>query len=345
VPLFKNIISWIQEKGPIPLDQYIAKCLFHETEGYYTTQKVIGKTADFITAPEISQVFGEMIALWGYLAWKSMGNPSTLHLLELGPGRGTLMKDFLRTAKSWPLFYKALNIHLVEKSTFLKKQQQENLDAPILWHEDILYCPAEPTLLIANEFFDAFPLKQFKREKENWAEHCIDYDPLNQELQTIWKLAETPLPYLSSLDSDCHFYEISLEREAYFEKMLGHYQNTLFRGVVIDYGDSHFNNINTFQALQNHNKINPLKNPGSADLTAWVDFGKLQNLAHQYGFTTEGPSLQKDYLTGLGIVERTEQLAIKSQNPHNLLWGTHRLIGAREMGTLFKVLQLINPPI
>ena len=198
-PLESEIRRRIAVAGPMPVAEYMALCLFDREHGYYTTRDPFGTRGDFITAPEVSQMFGELIGLWMSAVWKQMGAPENVRLIELGPGRGTLMKDALRAIQIVPVFRAAIVVHLVEASPLLQAQQEAALEGagvPTFWHKALSEVPKGPAILVANEFFDALPVNQAIKTDRGWHERQIEIDTSDQLAFTI---APEPIPFFQSL--------------------------------------------------------------------------------------------------------------------------------------------------
>ena len=339
--LLPYLIRRIRTDGPMPLSEYMDTCLMHPEHGYYTTQPPFGAQGDFITAPEISQMFGELIGLSLGQAWIDQGAPERFTLAELGPGRGTMMADILRATRGIPGFHAAMQLVLLEGSERLRAQQKQ-----VLQHQDITWIkttgdlPDQPLFLVANEFFDALPIRQFQRHKDGWRERCIGLD---ESEALIFGLAPTaPQPALTGRLTDTRdgdIVEIS-SASASIMSTIDH-KIARFGGIalIIDYGD--WRSLgDTFQALRQHRYENPLACPGVADLTAHVDFEALTLAATTTRYSRLTP--QGVFLERLGITQRAEALAAKLSGPDRQahIQAHRRLTHPAEMGTLFKVLAL-----
>ncbi len=315
----------IAAHGPMPVSRYMELCLSHPRHGYYMRQQPFGAAGDFTTAPEISQMFGELVGLWLVHMWQVAGAPERFTLLELGPGRGTLMADILRAARLAPGFLDAAEVHLLESSPRLREVQRAAL-GDIRHIGRLADLPEAPVFAVANEFFDALPIRQFVKNDFGWQERLI-----GAGLQ--WQLgATTPRP-----DLDAAFPALETGRIVELNAAARALAGTLTRHIaahggaalVIDYGA--FDGVgDTFQALRAHKKVDVFAEPGTADLTAHVRFKDLVQNGVAHGFTTQGAFLQ-----ALGIAARAEAL--------NDATALHRLTDAAEMGELFKVLALVPP--
>lgn len=340
---FATIAQRIRAEGPISVADYMTIALAHPEVGYYTTRDPFGQAGDFTTAPEVSQVFGELLGLWCAERWQAMGEPEHLLLVELGPGRGTLMADALRAAQLLPAFHAALEVHLVETSPVLRARQRDAL-APTgaTWHANLSSLPEGPLLLIANEFFDALPIRQFQKTPSGWAERVIGLAEAGKRLQ--WGLGRN-LPPILPFPQDAPEGAIaelspagaSITRDI-SRRVAGHGGAAL----IIDYGYGETATGDSFQAVKQHRPVDPLETPGDADLTAHVDFQALAATAEKAGAKAHGPADQGVFLKALGIRERTEALA-RTATPaqrRQLLAAVERLTSSAQMGTLFKALAL-----
>jgi len=346
--LAAQIVHRIRSAGPLSVAEYMRVCLHDPAHGYYRTQHAIGRAGDFITAPEISQVFGELIGLWCAVVWQQMGAPSQLNLIELGPGRGTLMRDALRAAKAAPDFYTAITVHLVETNAALLEHQRTLLNdetVPIRWHKDIEGNHAKrPTIVVANEFLDTMPIDQWVFRSERWRQRCIGLD----EAQKLAFFDER-------LDSELHptFEQAATPREGdIFETRpaFAAFGSTLaslgspFAALVIDYGHTGPAFGNTLQSIREHRYEDPLAAPGEADLTAQIDFTALANAMSAAGFSVDGPVSQAEFLGSLGIAERARHLM--GANPRSAIsieGAIARLMAPNGMGTRFKAIAARDP--
>ena len=328
----------IARTGPITLADYMADCLMHPTHGYYATRDPLGAAGDFITAPEISQMFGELIGLCLAQSWLDQGSPAPFTLAELGPGRGTLMADILRATRTVPGFHAAARVHLVETSAPLRALQAKAVpDAQ--WHSDVTGLPDAPLFVVANEFFDALPIRQFVRDGDGWRERMIglDGDTLTPGLSDPAPLAMLEHRLADTRDGD--LVEICPALPACVQEISQRIATRNGAALFIDYGD--WTSLgDTLQALRSHDRTDPFAAPGAADLTAHVDFAEIARHAAPARFTkltTQGVFLER-----LGITERARTLAATLQGDARAAHITahRRLTHPDEMGTLFKVLGL-----
>lgn len=348
-PLEERIRERITLEGPIPVSEFMALALGDPNHGYYRKADPLGAGGDFITAPEISQAFGELIGLWCAVSWRQAGEPETLNLVEMGPGRGTLMKDALRAAKSVPAFTEACTVHLIETSPVLRTRQEEALigwDAR--WHETLQSIPRGPALIIANEFFDALPIDQYERTAEGWHQRCIGLDTEEDRLCYIdgagQKIDASALPCATRDAAVGSLFETCPAGLDIADSLGARIASDGIAALIIDYGHSRSGVGDTLQAVRHHKPHEVLADPGDADLTAHVDFAALAERAEQSGVTIFGPVPQGAFLSALGIEARTEQLAknADSDAAELLRSGCHRLIDSDGMGMLFKAMALTN---
>lgn len=339
-PLSKLLITRIENSGPISIADYMADCLLHPKYGYYATRDPFGRAGDFITAPEISQMFGELIGLFLAQSWLDQGAPGHFLLAEIGPGRGSLMADILRTTKSVPGFHTAANIHLIEASPTLRQRQKQTLSAySATWHDTIADLPEGPLFLVANEFFDALPIRQFLRHQAGWRERRVGLrdgqlsfgasDPVQNEALTN-RLDDTKPGDLIEICAPAHAIAAEIATR------IGHKGGT---ALYIDYGNWHGVG-DTLQAVKNHAPIDPLATPGEADLTAHVDFEALSQAGSEASTRIKHSELapQGQFLERLGISHRTQILAknLTGSALENHVSAHRRLTHPQEMGTLFK---------
>jgi SAM-dependent MidA family methyltransferase len=338
--------------GPMPVAEYMALCLFDPAHGYYTTHDPFGARGDFITAPEVSQMFGELIGLWVAAVWKQIGAPENVRLIELGPGRGTMIKDALRAVKVVPEFRAAAVAHLVEVSPLLRAQQEKTLEdagVPIFWHATLSDVPKGPAIILANEFFDALPVNQAIKTERGWHERRIQIDS-NGEL--AFTVAPEPMPFFQTLLPPA----LRAPRAgAIFEWRADTAAIDLGRciadnrgaGLVIDYGHTETGLGETLQAVGQHAYADPLTFPGSLDLTAHVDFQSLARAVEAMGARGFGPIEQSQFLRRLGIEQRAATLKADSARAGEIDEALARLIGQNRtaMGELFKVAAFAHPSV
>jgi len=342
-PLEALLIRRVKAAGPIRLADYMAECLLHPEHGYYTTNDPFGAGGDFTTAPEISQMFGELIGLCLAQSWLDQGAPSPFTLAELGPGRGTLMADLLRATTAVPGFHAAAQVTLIEASPRLRARQRAALGShPARWLDTVDALPEAPLFLIANEFFDALPIRQFTRDPAGWCETMVG---LKGGALAFGLAPATPLAALEPRLADTapgERIEVCPAAPPIIAAIARLITAHGGAALIIDYGGWHSRG-DTFQALRGHAYADPLAAPGAADLTAHVDFEALAQAAPPCA--TAGPIPQGTLLTRLGIVARAARLAqnLSGTALENHHAATRRLTDPQEMGTLFKALAL-HPP-
>ncbi len=332
----------INAAASIGLDEYMDAA----NTAYYATGDAIGAAGDFITAPEISQCFGELIGLWAAVTWQSLGAPASFNLVEFGPGRGTLMADALRAAVHVPGFHAAARIHLIERSAGLMERQRQAL-APysVQWHGDINDLPRGPMIVIANEFLDALPIRQFEYTADGWSERRIALDDGGF---FTWALrpADVRVPgYVATTPGA--IYEDSPAVAAATSALAARIAGDGGAALLIDYGYCGGESGDTLQAVHKHRTAQVLTAPGAHDLTAHVDFAAVARTAEEAGARVFGPLEQGIWLRRLGIDVRAERLMRdKPEAARNaIITGVRRLTDARAMGSLFKVMALAAPSL
>jgi SAM-dependent MidA family methyltransferase len=339
--LKQKLVEHIQINGPMTVAEYMAACLYDPEDGYYATRPSIGgENADFLTAPEASQMFGELIGLWCAHEWDALGKPA-FNLIELGPGRGVLMQDMLRATQRVEGFHEAAAVTLVEMSAPLIAEQGERVPNAD-WAARLEDAAPGPSLIVANEFLDCLPIRQFVRAEDGWREKLVGLDGANQLTFGLSAVLTAPesddevgavremAPSLPSL-----MYEVE-------QRLHAHPGRALF----IDYGYVTAEGADTLQALKRHSKTDPLEAPGESDLTAHVHFARVAMLAKDAGLQVHGPAPQGHFLRALGIEFRAEALA--HANPghaERLQRELRRLTHPDEMGALFKVICLSSPDL
>jgi NADH dehydrogenase [ubiquinone] 1 alpha subcomplex assembly factor 7 len=351
-PLEAEIRRRITTAGPMPVAEYMALCLFDRDHGYYTTRDPFGARGDFITAPEVSQMFGELIGLWASTVWKQMGAPENVRLIELGPGRGTLMNDALRAVQIVPDFRSAIVVHLVEASPLLQAQQEkvlEGVGVPVFWHATLQDVPKGASIIFANEFFDALPVNQAIKTDRGWHERRVQIDSADQLAFTI---APEPIPYFQTLlPPSMH----AARAGAIFEwrsdtlamEMGRRIADDRGAALVIDYGHTQTGFGETLQAVGQHAYADPMHAPGNLDLTAHVDFQSLARAAEAMGAVGFGPIEQSQFLRRLGIEQRAAALKANAARAAEIDQALARLIGYERtaMGELFKVAAFAHPSV
>ncbi|MBA5775758.1 class I SAM-dependent methyltransferase [Stappia sp. F7233] len=346
--LGRRLAERIASLGPISIADYMAACLGDPDHGYYMTAEPFGASGDFITAPEISQLFGELIGGFLVHAWRLAGRPSPFHLVELGPGRGTLMADALRVARLDPQFIRAARLHLVETSRRLRDIQAATLaNAPLepAFADHLDSVPEDaPLFLVANEFFDALPIRQYVLAGGEWRERMIGLDDDGRFAFGLGPtgLAAADVPETAKGAPEGSILETQPAANAIAEAIGARITASGGVGLVIDYGYETGGPGDTLQALYRHKPLSVLEKAGEADLTAHVNFDTLGRSFRQGGATVHGPTTQGNFLLDLGLLERAGQLGTgKSAEVQERIRGeVERLAAPQAMGDLFKVLAI-----
>lgn len=352
-PLEKEIRRLIAVSGPMPIARYMSLCLVHPQHGYYVTRDPFGAGGDFTTAPEVSQIFGELLGLWALSVWRMMDEPEAINLIELGPGRGTMMRDALRAAKVLPKFRQALSVHMVEISPTLEQLQRNSLsdsDLPLFWHRNLLDVPEGPSIILANEYLDALPVHQVVKQSDGWHERVIGLnangnfalglapDALPQFDRFLpKKIKDAPIGAIFEWRNDIHAFDIA--------RRVRENGAALF----IDYGHIESDVGETLQSVNEHAFADPLSAPGAADITAHVDFFIFGQAAESMGTVVQGPVTQAQFLRELGIDARADALrrGASTEQAANITAAVARLTeaGRTGMGELFKVMALRDPKL
>jgi len=371
--LSEELHTRMAAEGPLSVAQYMATALTHPRYGYYVTRNPLGSGGDFITAPDISQTFGEMLGLWLGVMWQSLGSPASIKLVELGPGRGTMMKDMLRAAQRVPGFLDAIELCLIESNLLLRGIQADRLEAfaPMIY-PNVSDLPEDgPALFIANEFLDALPIRQFERHTDgqgrlHWFERLIgpaqDTDgmvipgqyrfvrsPYGDAAQALIPEAVRAAPREGVPEGSV--YEVCPQALSLARTLAEHIASQGGAALMIDYGyeggkPGHFPPLGSLQALHRHHRADPLLWPGLSDLTAHVDFaafaqaateGDLATRVHAHGAVEQGV-----FLKALGIQHRVDSLCQgkDEQQQHKIRSAVNRLTAPDAMGTLFKAIAL-----
>lgn len=345
--LARKLAQRIATSGPISVADYMAEALGHPEFGYYRGKDPFGVAGDFTTAPEISQMFGELIGLWCANSWLALGKPTPFILAELGPGRGTLMADALRAIETVPACRAAAGIHLIENSPSMRERQRQTLsDMDVSWHDTVGDLPMAPAVFIANEFFDALPVEQFVRHGDGWHQRLVDLS--DSETELVFTHAPTPYPtedLPAAADAPAEVGAI-LETSPVAQQIAGEIARRIRShtgaALIVDYGYAAPAIGDTLQAIRQHGYAPILEQPGEADLTAHVDFSALATSARSAGAACWGAITQGEFLRRLGIEARAGALAAEAapEQKADIETALERLIGDAQMGTLFKVLAI-----
>ena len=345
-PLLEKIRDQIRRDGPLSVHDYMAACLGDPDHGYYRTRQAIGRGGDFVTAPEISQVFGELIGLWAVVVWQSMGSPRACRLIEIGPGRGTMMADALRAARVRPEFLAAISLSLVEPSRAMRGEQERRLansGVGVRWHGDLTEVPADlPSILLANELLDALPVFQFVRRSGEWRERALQLTAAGS-LAFCDRLpaadAARLLPNLDCFGTAAEGSVAELRDNARLAADVARLSRHPFAGLFLDYGHEAPALGDTLQAVSRHAYADPLADPGRADLTSHVDFASFAEALVAAGLSVEPLLAQGEFLGRLGIIERARALARRNPLEANAVeMAVARLVSPAAMGQRFKVL-------
>ncbi len=349
-PLEHRIRALVRLDGPMSVFDYMGLCLGDPEHGYYMAREPFGAAGDFVTAPEVSQMFGEMIGAFLVECWERLGRPAPFQLVEFGPGRGTLMADVLRVAKRVPAFVAAARLTLVETSPRLRAAQAKTLEGAALrpvWVDRAEDLPPGPMIAVANEFFDALPIRQFQRADGAWRERVVGLDEegvLGFGLGST-ALPEAGLPEGLKTATAGTIVEVAPVGVAIMTELAARIASAGGVLLAIDYGYAGPAFGDTFQAVRSHAHVDPLVAPGEADLTAHVDFTALAQAAARSGAVVAGPTTQGDFLLELGIAERAGRLGADKDEAvrADIVSQVERLVGPDEMGALFKVIA-VTPP-
>jgi NADH dehydrogenase [ubiquinone] 1 alpha subcomplex assembly factor 7 len=347
--LARDIAAIIAHEGPISLERYMSLCLSHPAHGYYMTRDPLGADGDFVTSPEISQMFGELLGLWAAETWSMCGAPQPARLVELGPGRGTLMSDALRAARVARDFYATLEVTMVETSPVLAERQRDELamaTRPVAWVETIEEAPDQPAIYLANEFFDALPVRHYVNTPRGWCERQVGL----AEDRFILGAAPEPEPYLRPQAPLGAIIEVAAVSQRIMTAIAARIVRKGGAALIIDYGHTETTLGETWQAMRDHSYVDPLESPGEADLTAHVDFAALARAARAAGAQVHGPVTQSHFLRQIGIERRAQALMrnASEEQAGAVAAGLMRLISEEketDMGRLFKAIAITRPDV
>lgn len=347
-PLALQLKEEIAARGPLTVSDYMARCLWDEANGYYATRSVIGGKGDFITAAEISQIFGELIGLWAGVVWQQvLGGPQPVTVVEYGPGRGTMMRDALRAAQIIPGFLQAARVHLVEMSETLKAEQKEALaqsGVALGWGQNLAGFQA-PAIIVANEFVDAWPVEQWVKTERGWLPRAIGIDGSGALHFTVVADATSRRDLDSKYPKAAVGAVVETQRLERLAKAIERVARSgPIAAVIIDYGHVGDVSGDTLQAVRSHRPEHPLTSPGEADLSVQISFFELASALHGVGLHIDGPVTQAEFLGNLGVIERCTRLM--SANPvlaGEIEAGVARLIAPQGMGTRFKAIGIRSP--
>lgn len=347
-PVFRILRDVIGNEGPISVERYMELVLHHPDHGYYRQGNPLGAQGDFITAPEVSQLFGEMVAVWCVEMWGLMGKPDPFVLLELGPGRGTLMADILKSTAKVTDFQRALRLRVLECNAKLRALQMEKFgDYAPVYLESLEQIPHLPVIALANEFFDTIPMRQYVKTESGWRERLVDY---SGEKLVFVEGEVQPGPYHPELDRQLKegwFYEVSPQSLACVKTIADHIARYGGAGLIVDYGYAVPAGEDTLFAMRHHKHVDPLDDAGNADVTHDVDFMAFKMMIEREGLRTEGPLGQGAFLKALGLDVRVAQLMHHAAEDlqKTIQEDLQRLIDPARMGTMFKALAMVAPSI
>lgn len=351
-PLERRIKARIRLDGPMSVFEFMGTCLGDPEHGYYMAREPFGAQGDFVTAPEVSQMFGEVIGAFLVEAWERLGRPAPFQLVEFGPGRGTLMADCLRVARRAPAFVAAARLGLVETSARLRSRQAATLAGGPLaptWYGTADEIPAGPLIAVANEFFDALPIRQFQRDGGVWRERMVGLDDTGGLAFGLGPsaLPGADLPRRLAAAQEGTIVEVSPIGVSIMAGLAARIASAGGVLLAIDYGYAGPAFGDTFQAVRAHASVDALERPGEADLTAHVDFSALAATARGAGAAVHGPVEQGDFLLALGLAERAGRLGADKDEAAraDIVAQVERLVGADEMGSLFKVIAVTRPGV
>ncbi len=336
----------IREAGPITVADFMAACLHDPIDGYYATRPRLGADGDFVTAPMISQMFGEFLGLWAVAVWRGLGAPDRFRLVEVGPGDGTLMQDALRAAALDPAFLQAAELVLVEPSPPLRELQAERLaDGPLRprWLASLDGLGADtPLILLANEVLDCLPARQFVRVGEGWAERRVGVDEADALVFGLTPAPDVPPAFRAEPGE---LMEVSPAQAEFARRLAALIVEASGAALLIDYGRARPEPGDTLQALRNHQKVPPLLDPGHADLTVWADFPTVLATAAAEGAGVTEILTQGEFLRRLGVEARAHALIAANPDREAVLRRQlARLIEPDGMGELFKAAAVMSPP-
>jgi len=333
----------IDRSTSLPLDKFIEFALYDKDTGYYMKKNPFGVEGDFITAPNITRLFSEIIAIWVITFWKSVGSPNKFNLLELGAGNGEMMKVIISTLKNFPECFNNCKFQIHEKSTFLKEKQKKNLKSEsVIWLDELKKINSYPTIFLANEFFDALPIKQFFKKKDVWVERFVDMREIDkakfeERFIDIEKI-EKKLNFEISKDQEV--IEYSPSSFEYLKDICGIIKKNDGGILIIDYGYLNSKMHETLQAINKHKYSNVLEDIGESDITYNINFNIFEKYTSQFDGLNSVFSNQKKFLTSMGIIQRAEIVSenIPFSKKSDLFYRIRRLIDEKQMGELFKVM-------
>ena len=334
----------IDKSNNLPLDKFINWALYDKNSGYYMKKNPLGKKSDFITAPKISRLFSEMMAVWVITFWHSMGSPKKFNLIELGAGDGEMMKVMIETFKKFPEFFNSCNFMIYEKSNYLINIQRKNIKLnKIMWIKNFEIITSYPAIFLANEFFDAIPIKQFFKKKSEWYERYVSLKT-SQFIQKKINIKKIEKKLNFEISKNQNIIEYSPETFRYLEAICKFVEKNDGGILIIDYGYKSPKMHDSLQAIKNHKYSNILENIGNSDITYNISFDLFKKFINKFKDIKSILTNQKKFLTNMGIIERAEILS-KNQpfsKKANIFYRLKRLLDEKQMGELFKVMLIKN---
>ena len=336
-----------QKRLKIPLDKFINLSLYNKKFGYYIKKNPFGKEGDFITAPNISRLFSEMVSVWVISFWQSLGSPKKFNLIELGAGNGEMMKIMIESFKNFPTFFNSCNFFIHEKSpSLIKIQKKKLINKKIIWVSSIKKIKKNPCIFIANEFFDAMAIKQFKKKGSLWFEKFVNFGNQNnpffsEKKINIIKIEKKINLKISQNQNFIEYPELGLEYLKNISRMIKKYTGGI---LLIDYGYIDGKMKNTLQAISNHKFANILDNIGNVDITHNINFKLFKKLIKKMGGLETNLTTQKSFLINMGIRQRAEIISknLNFSKKTDIYYRMRRLIDDKQMGNLFKVMLIKN---
>jgi NADH dehydrogenase [ubiquinone] 1 alpha subcomplex assembly factor 7 len=343
-----KISNKIKVNGPMTIESYMECCLYDSEYGYYINSNPIGLSGDFITAPEISQMFGEIIGLWVFDSWKKFNN-NNISIIELGPGKGTLMSDILRVTGRFPEFINQIKLYSLETNDNLFEEQKKNIPFKFSRLKDVHQIPDHPSIIIANEFFDALPIRQFISNDFKWNERLVNINEkgdffLTTKIISNYNALKVKLPLKGR---NLEIYEYSAYQKEIFLALCNKIKKNNGIMLIIDYAKTKDGYGDTLQAMSKHKFTSIFNNPGNDDITSYVNFNAFHGICKDLDISYHGPMEMREFLLKLGIRERAQSL-IKNNpklDPSIILGQLHKLIDKEEMGSIFKVIAITNSKI
>ena len=343
----KSNLKFFKNSQTLPVDEFFKNVLYDKKIGYYNSKQPFGRSGDYITAPNISRLFSEMIAIWVISTWESIGKPKNLNLIELGPGDGSLTKVLIDVFERFPEFNNTMNIYLYEISNFLKKKQKNNINNnKVKWISNFKEIKKGPVIFFANEFFDAIPIKQFKRKNNSLVEKYYILEKNLKIKEKFVKASKADIKIIGSFKTlkNLRFIEFPKSGLKILENIIKIISKSEGFFLMIDYGYIKPNNQNTLQSVINHKKNDILDNLGKADITSHVNFSLLKEFFEKNHLKVKKTITQKEFLENMGIIHRAQIIAkkMKFSDQSNLYLRLKRLLSSKSMGNLFKVILAHN---